>query len=123
MSRTARHVPCARRRPLLTSTTHPPHPTAAAGRLEQPSRRTLMRNVRIVALALALGLIATACGARLDPQVRKQAASAVLNAGSGTGTGTGTGVPGATATGGPTTGGAVTGGTAGTSGTSGTSGS
>jgi len=52
-----------------------------------------MRKSRAVVLALICGLILAACGARLNPQTRQQAANALLNAngGSGASTGTGTG--------------------------------
>jgi ABC-type branched-subunit amino acid transport system substrate-binding protein len=46
-----------------------------------------MRNVRTVALVLLAGLLAAACGARLPSSERRQAAAAVLNAGSGGGSG------------------------------------
>ena len=47
-----------------------------------------MRTVRTLALVMLAALLAAACGARLDSNVRKQAAAAVLNAGGG-GTGSG----------------------------------
>jgi ABC-type branched-subunit amino acid transport system substrate-binding protein len=81
-----------------------------------------MRTVRTVAFVLLLGLVASACGARLAPQLRKQAASAALSAGGG-GAAAGSGLPGAptdTSSAGPAA--AVNGGTAGTAGTAGTSG-
>src|SRR3954452_17461319 len=53
-----------------------------------------MRNVRAVALVLLAGLLAAACGARLPSTERRQAAAAVLNAGSGGAADTGNGVPG-----------------------------
>jgi ABC-type branched-subunit amino acid transport system substrate-binding protein len=43
-----------------------------------------MRNVRAVALVLLAGMLAAACGARLPSSERRQAAAAILNAGSGT---------------------------------------
>ena len=64
-----------------------------------------MRRSRAVALALICGLILAACGARLNPQTRQQAANALLNANGGTGTSTGTGT---SALGGGTTGPATT---------------
>src|SRR4051794_41330264 len=42
-----------------------------------------MRNVRAVALVLLAGMLAAACGARLPSSERRQAAAAILNAGSG----------------------------------------
>src|SRR3954452_13519131 len=42
-----------------------------------------MRNVRAVALVLLAGMLAAACGARLPSCERRQAAAAILNAGSG----------------------------------------
>src|SRR5438309_1045078 len=47
-----------------------------------------MRRVRVTALVLLAVLTAAACGARLSPELRKQAATAALNAGSGSGDGT-----------------------------------
>src|SRR3954468_17606259 len=52
-----------------------------------------MRNVRAVALVLLAGMLAAACGARLPSSERRQAAAAILNAGSGS-VGNNTGVPG-----------------------------
>ena len=49
-----------------------------------------MRKFRAVVLALICGLILAACGARLNPQTRDQAANALLNANGGTGTSSGT---------------------------------
>ena len=47
-----------------------------------------MRRVRVTALVLLAVLTAAACGARLSPELRKQASTAALNAGSsGNGTG------------------------------------
>ena len=74
-----------------------------------------MRTSRAVVLLLLLGVIGTACGARLDAQTRRQAADAVLNGGSGAGTGTGVGTGtgtglGSGSTGGPGGGGAIGGG-------------
>src|SRR3954469_1416073 len=69
-----------------------------------------MRNVRAVALVLLAGMLAAACGARLPSSERRQAAAAILNAGSGT-TANGGELPGGVATpgaaipGGPVTGG------------------
>jgi len=57
-----------------------------------------MRRVRVIALLLLAVLTAAACGARLSPELRKQASTAALNAGSA---GNGTG-PEATTTTGPT---------------------
>ena len=48
-----------------------------------------MRTARTLALVMLAALIAGACGARLDPNVRKQAAAAALNANGGNGSGTG----------------------------------
>ena len=56
-----------------------------------------MRRVRVTALVLLAVLTAAACGARLSPELRKQASTAALNAGS---SGNGTG-PQATGTTGP----------------------
>jgi ABC-type branched-subunit amino acid transport system substrate-binding protein len=84
-----------------------------------------MRNVRTVALVLLFGLIASACGARLPSNERRQAAAAILNAGGSGGTGTtNTELPGPTGSV-PTTGpgGVVGGGTKGTQGTQGSQGS
>jgi ABC-type branched-subunit amino acid transport system substrate-binding protein len=74
------------------------------------------RTVRTLALVMLAALLAGACGARLDPNVRKQAAAAALNAGgSGTAgsgaTGDNSGVPGAV-TGDQGSSGALSGGTA-----------
>src|SRR6059058_3732163 len=52
-----------------------------------------MRNVRAVALVLLAGMLAAACGARLPYSERRQAAAAILNAGSGN-VANNTGVPG-----------------------------
>src|SRR3954452_21690974 len=69
-----------------------------------------MRNVRAVALVLLAGMLAAACGARLPSSEGRQAAAAILNAGSGAvSTVPDGGVPtagaGPLATGGPVTGG------------------
>ncbi|HWB65396.1 MAG TPA: ABC transporter substrate-binding protein [Mycobacteriales bacterium] len=67
-----------------------------------------MRSSRVVAAVMLVGLLGTACGARLSAGERKQAAAAVLNAGTG-GSGAITGGSGSTGvTGGGT--GTVTGG-------------
>jgi ABC-type branched-subunit amino acid transport system substrate-binding protein len=69
-----------------------------------------MRNVRAVALVLLAGMLAAACGARLPSSERRQAAAAILNAGSGAVSnvpdgGVPTAGAGPLATGGPVTGG------------------
>lgn len=53
-----------------------------------------MRTPRAVASVLLLGLILTACGSRLDDNVRRQAAAAYLNGGGATGSSQGGLVPG-----------------------------
>ena len=66
----------------------------------------MTRRIRVVALAVLFGLALAACGARLDPQTRKQAADAVLSGGGGSAVAGGTGTTttgGTTATGGGTT--------------------
>lgn len=70
----------------------------------------MTRRIRVVALAVIFGMALAACGARLDPQTRQQAANAVLNGtgGSATGTGSTTGTGTGTTTG--TTGGTTSGG-------------
>src|SRR4051794_1936105 len=85
-----------------------------------------MRRVRVTALVLLAVLTAAACGARLSPELRKQASTAALNAGS---SGTGTG-PQSTGTAGPNGPNGVPGvpvgpggGTQGSNGTQGTQGS
>jgi ABC-type branched-subunit amino acid transport system substrate-binding protein len=83
-----------------------------------------MRNFRTVTLVLLLGLIASACGARLPASERRQAAAAILNGGSGgaattTNNGLPAGSPGTVASAPP---GTVVGGTQGTQGTQGTRG-
>jgi len=67
------------------------------------------RRFRVVVLFVVLGMALAACGARLDPQTRKQAADAVLNGGSGGGLSTGTGTTGTGTTGTGTTGAGTTG--------------
>jgi ABC-type branched-subunit amino acid transport system substrate-binding protein len=59
------------------------------------------RRFRVVALIIVLGMAVAACGARLDPQTRKQAADAVLSGGNG-------GVPGTAADGATSSGGTAT---------------
>jgi len=86
-----------------------------------------MRRARVIAIVMLAVLFAAACGARLSPQVRKQAVSAALGSGSGSGNGGGlgnNGVPGSNPTGGPGTGSTGPGntGTTGTQGTTGTTG-
>jgi ABC-type branched-subunit amino acid transport system substrate-binding protein len=80
-----------------------------------------MRTPSAIAAILLVGLVGTACGARLPADVRSAASNAVLSSG-GSGTGTG----GITSSGGSTTGGGTTssgsGGTQGTQGTQGTKG-
>jgi ABC-type branched-subunit amino acid transport system substrate-binding protein len=61
------------------------------------------RRFRVVALAMVFGMALAACGARLDPQTRKQAADAVLTGGGGVSSGVGTTAGGGTTTGGGTT--------------------
>ena len=80
-----------------------------------------MRKSRAVVLALLCGLILAACGARLNPQTRQQAANALLNANGGTSSSTGgTSALGGGATGPSTvTGGGSTGGGGGGSTTTG----
>ena len=79
----------------------------------------MSRRFRVIVLFVVLGMALAACGARLDPQTRKQAADAVLNGG-GVSTGTGTTATGTGTTGTGTTGTGTTGtGTTGT-GTTGT---
>src|SRR3954451_16004926 len=82
MPRVARDVPCARRRALLTFKQRRRN-LAAPCPHRRSQRRTLMRNVRAVALVLLAGMLAAACGARLPSSERRQAAAAILNAGSG----------------------------------------
>ena len=75
----------------------------------------MSRRIRVVAIAVLGVLILAACGARLDPQTRKQAADAVLSGGGGVSTGTGTTATGTGTTGTGTTGTGSTGtGTTGT---------
>src|SRR4051794_27420810 len=85
-----------------------------------------MRTLRMVVFVLLLGLLGTACGARLTANERRQAAAAVLNAGGGAttndGTPTGTNPTANPANGLPGTGTQGTQGTKGTQGTNGTSG-
>ncbi len=68
----------------------------------------MSRRFRVIVLFVVFGMALAACGARLDPQTRKQAADAVLSGGGGGSLGTGT----TTAGGGTTTtgGGTVAGG-------------
>src|SRR5947209_14935594 len=98
MPMAARDVPCARRLVTLPSwrRSNPQLSAVAAGRT--PVRRFRMRTLRTVAIVLLLGLVTAACGARLDPQMRKQAAEAVLTGGGGSGLGTtpGSNLPGPT---------------------------
>ena len=72
----------------------------------------MTRRIRVIALAVMFGLALAACGARLDPQTRKQAADAVLNGGGGSALGSGTTAGGGTTSGGGTisSGGSTTGG-------------
>jgi len=81
-----------------------------------------MRRVRVTALVLLAVLTAAACGARLSPELRKQAATAALSAGSGNGTNTGTGPGNLGSTAGPGALGGPIGGSGGTQGSNGTSG-
>jgi ABC-type branched-subunit amino acid transport system substrate-binding protein len=88
----------------------------------------MRRTVRLLAFILLLGLLGTACGARLDPNTRSAAANAILSGGGGSGGG-GTLGGSSGSTGGSSTGGSTgatgskTGGSAGTAGTAGSSGS
>jgi ABC-type branched-subunit amino acid transport system substrate-binding protein len=86
-----------------------------------------MRTPRAIAAIMLLGLIGTACGARLPADVRSQAANAILNGGSGGGSGgVSTGGGGSNGGGGTTAnqgGGTSTGGSQGSQGTQGTKGS
>jgi hypothetical protein len=83
-----------------------------------------MRRVRLTAIVMFAVLFAAACGARLNPDLRKQAAAAALNGSSSSSTnntGGQLGQPGASSTVGPNLN--TTGGSQGTNGTKGTSGS
>jgi len=96
----------------------------------QPGSLRARRSARVLTVAVAALLAITACGARVDSNLRKQAADAALSAGgtggttggsTGSATGaTATGSTGATSTG---TTGATTTGTSGTTGTTGATGS
>src|SRR3954451_25496091 len=83
MPSVARDVPCARRRVLLTFKQRRRNLARLPARIAVSPRRILMRNVRAVALVLLAGMLAAACGARLPSSERRQAAAAILNAGSG----------------------------------------
>ena len=91
--------------------------------MRRPTRT--VRTVRALALVMLAALLAGACGARLDSNVRKQAAAAALNAsGGGSSGGNGTGSNGAVSgdvSGNPSGNGALGGGTA-TTGPGGTQG-
>lgn len=65
-----------------------------------------MRTWRVAAALAAAGLVASACGARVDPTLRKEAANAALSAGGGSG-GVSSGVAGGTAGSGPSAGGST----------------
>jgi ABC-type branched-subunit amino acid transport system substrate-binding protein len=87
-----------------------------------------MRMQRAMAAVMLVGLVGTACGARLSPEDRRAAANADLSQSIGSTTSTTTGSSGTTASAGQSTGGGQQGGgtssgtTSGTAGTSGTSG-